>query len=97
MKKVCLNPECLKRFIRKSGRQLFCSAKCRRKIEHIPYITKYPEKKKERMDKLFEWYKENEAHWKLSLSKRKRAEVKGKTAKVYPSWLSPLPKERRAQ
>lgn len=50
---------CNKRFTPTNGRQVFCTAKCRRKVEHLRYIAKYPEQRKLRMDKLLEWKKEN--------------------------------------
>jgi hypothetical protein len=48
---------CGKKFIRTNGRQKFCTAKCRRRVEHLRYVEKYPEEKSKRMDALLAWKK----------------------------------------
>lgn len=50
---------CGKKYMPIKSHQKFCSGKCRRRVQHIRHVTKYPEKKQERMNNLLEWKKKH--------------------------------------
>ena len=71
---------CNKSFKPARSFQKFCSAKCRRRVEHLRYVEKYPEEKKRRMDNLMAWKK---AHPLRSIRVKKRFF----NTKGLPTWL----------
>jgi hypothetical protein len=59
LKQRCHNGGCNKLFRATQACQKFCSAKCRRRVDHIKHVTKYPEAREARLQKLLEWKKKH--------------------------------------
>jgi hypothetical protein len=55
VRKTCL--ACKVRFKPARAFQKFCGGKCRRRVEHLRYIERYPDEKKRRIENLMEWKK----------------------------------------
>ena len=71
---------CDKKFKPARAFQKFCTAKCRRRIEHLRYIARYPDAKNKRIESLMEWKK---AHPLATRVKRKFFPAVG-----MPTWLT---------
>jgi len=76
--KKCIH--CSTRFKPARAFQKYCGAKCRRRVEHLRYVEKYPEEKKKRMDNLMQWKK---AHPLRAVRVKKRFF----NTKGLPTWL----------
>ena len=57
VRKTCL--ACKVRFKPARAFQKFCGGKCRRRVEHLRYIARYPDEKHKRMEKLLKWKQEH--------------------------------------
>jgi len=55
VKKGCIH--CGVKFMPARAFQKYCGAKCRRRVEHLRYIAKYPDERQKRMDALNAWKK----------------------------------------
>jgi len=71
---------CKVRFKPARAFQKFCGGKCRRRIEHLRYIARYPDAKTKRLDNLMEWKK---AHPLATRVKRRFFPAVG-----MPTWLT---------
>lgn len=78
VKKSC--QACKVRFKPARAFQKFCGGKCRRRVEHLRYITKYPDAKNKRIENLLEWKKK---HPLATRVKRRFFPVVG-----MPTWLT---------
>jgi len=78
VRKTCF--ACAKRFTPARAFQKFCGGKCRRRIEHLRYIARYPNEKNKRLDNLMKWKKE---HPLATRVKRRFFPVVG-----MPTWLT---------
>ena len=57
--KRCENAECGKRFTSGRSYQRFCCENCRRRVQHLRHVAKYPEEKTQSLQKLLEWKKKH--------------------------------------
>jgi len=78
VRKTC--QACKVRFKPARAFQKFCGGKCRRRVEHLRYIARYPDAKNKRLDNLMEWKK---AHPLATRVKRRFFPVVG-----MPTWLT---------
>lgn len=75
----CSNPKCSTLFKPIQAVQKYCSPKCRRRIQHITHMTKYPEERQKLLQKLMEYIK--------TKPYRRRYKKNAASKVKYPTWL----------
>jgi len=80
-KRKCDNPKCNTLFKPIQAIQKFCSAKCRRRVQHVRHIEKYPEERRKFLNRLQEYI--------ATKPNRRRIKKRILPKQKYPTWLSP--------